>query len=129
MQPRHFRSYPRAAPVEPAIANLARAATRRASPASGILASRFERVLGLALRDEYLGQADDGLGTVGLELERTAQRGLVSQGDQLVGLARGRDEPAHEVADGSLAERADELVDERRSLIANTAGIDWTWKL
>ena len=78
----------------------------------GDLGEQAERVLGLTAPDEDLGQADDGLGTVGLELERPAKRGLITEGDQLLGLARNREEPVHELADGGLAERADELVDD-----------------
>ena len=78
----------------------------------GDLCEQAERFLRLAAPDEDLGQADDGAGEVRLELERPPKRRLVAAGDQLFGLARGRDEAAHELPDGRLGERADEPVDD-----------------
>ena len=88
--------------------------TRDGQPGEGGDAARFtgvwdlrkqaERLLGFAATDEDLGQCDDGGGKVRLELERPAQRRLIADCDQLLGLARRREQPVHELADGGLAE-------------------------
>ena len=77
---------------------------------AGSVRQQDERLVGLAAGDEDPGESETGDSVAGVELERRAQRGLVTGGDQRVGL-RG-DQVIEEPVDDGLRLDADELVDD-----------------